>query len=210
MALQEPDIPTRFPPFITAGASFKVDRQFPDYPAGGSSGWKYTLILSGTAILTKDATPDANGVIFHLVLTPTDTQPLNPGGGVALPYQYRERLTALDGSGEIYDVTADGRIMIEPNLAIAQPGDAVSFAEKTLLVIEAALSNRLTADIQNYSIAGRSISKIPVEELMKLHTDFLKICHKQRRRGKFSDPIDVTFPVIGWGPYPWLRRWGGV
>ena len=202
MSLNEPQIPTDFPASITAGTSFKVDRQFEDYP---SSQWNYSLLLAGAYTLNKAATADPGGVLWHIVLTPSDTQPLNPGGGVSLAYTYVERLTASDSSGEVWDVNT-GRIMVEPNLGIAQAGDAVSFEEKTLQVIELALQGRLTSDIEHYSIAGRSVSKIPVRELIELRGLYKRLAWKQRNPGAFTQPVDVVFPTNVIGPVPYTRR----
>lgn len=44
----------------------------------------------------------------------------------------------------------------------------MTHAETMLQAIEAVLEGRITADIEQYSIAGRQITKIPVEELIKL------------------------------------------
>lgn len=203
MSLDEPQVPTRFPPFLTAGTSFKVDRIFASYP---TTEWKYTLLLAGAQVLQKDADADADGVTFHIVLTPANTQSLNPSGGDPLAYTFVERMTALDSSGEIWDVAA-GRIMVNPNLAVAAAGDLVSHEETTLGIIEAALEGRLTADIENYSIAGRSVSKIPVRELIQLRGVYRRLVWKQRNPGKNSTPVDVTFPTLSYGPYPYTKRW---
>jgi hypothetical protein len=202
MTPTEPQVPTRWPRFLTAGATFKLDRSFVLY---NNTDWAYSLILAGAAVVkfsgTPQVTPDPlDASLFHVVLAPTDTQPLNPGGATPLPYQFVERLTAAS-DGEIFDVNS-GRVMIEANLALASAGDGVSFEEKTLAVLEAVVQGRITADVENYSIAGRSVSKIPAKELLQLRGQFRAIVWRQRNPGKLTSSIDVYLPSVETEPYP--------
>ncbi len=207
MPLTEPQVPDVYPPFITAGTTFKVDRSFDEFP---NSQWQYQLLLAGQVVQSFTATDDADGETFHIVLTPSQTQGLNPLAAATgpLPYWYTERLAAQDGSGEIFDVI-QGRIVVNANLAGATAGNLVTHEEQTLIVIEAALQGRITSDIEHYSIAGRSVSKIPIAELIKLRGIYQRLCWKQRNPGRSSHPIRVSFPSIAYGPDPFLpRRWG--
>lgn len=211
MPTDEPQVPTRFPPFITAGTTFKVNRSFRAY---GNTDWSYSLILAGAYTLTAAGTPDpTNASLFNLVIASTDTAKLNPSGGKSLPYSYVERLTALDSSGEIVDVTSGGKIMVEPDLGSLQPGDSLEFAEKMLAAVRAELYSRLTgqASIENYAIAGRSVTKIKTAELEQMEGHWMARCQRLRNPGKFSTPIDVAFPTtqIGPTPFPWWRRGAG-
>lgn len=206
----EPQIPTRFPPFITAGTTFKINRQFNDYP---SSDWDYALILVGAYTLRAKGTQDpVNPGGWTLVIASTETAKLNPSGGKSLAYSFVERLTALDGSGEIFDVTSGGKIMVEPDFGSLNPGDALEFAEKMLAAVRAELYSRVTgqASIENYSIGGRSITKIRTPELEVMEGHWLARCNRLRNPGRFSTPIDVVMPTtpIGPSPFPWWRDRG--
>ena len=201
--------PTSFPAYLTAGTTFKVDRSFNGY---SNSDWSYLLILRGDYRLDVAGAADADATLFHVVIQPPDTAKLNPAGGKSLAYSYVERLIATDSSGEILDIAA-GRIMVEPNLASLQDGDAVSSEEKTLRAIKAEIISRMTGQqsIDNYSIAGRSVSKIRMAELVELRGIYERIVWKQRNPGKFSTPIDVVFPSndadTSW---PWWRSRPGA
>lgn len=204
--LQEPPPRTSWPSFITAGASFRLDRS---YGAYNNTDWTLTLIFAGAVTKaiagTPQITPDPNdGALFHIVLAPSDTQPLQQAGaGVSAPYTYVERLTNA-ASGQIVDVVS-GRVMVEPNLALADAGASVSYEEKTLTVLEAALQGRLTSDIEHYSVAGRSVSKIPVQELLRLRGVFRALVWKQRNPGKLTQTVDVELRPMDMGPYPYSR-----
>ncbi len=207
----EPQVPTRFPPFITAGTTFKVNRSFADY---SNTGWAYSLIFGGQYALTAPGTADPSSPsVFNVVIAPADTKKLNPSGGRSLPYSFVERLTASDSSGEIFDVTSDGKIMVEPDFGSLAGGESIEFAERMLTAIRAELYNRVTgqASIENYSIAGRSITKIRTQELQALEGHFMARVNKLRNPGRFSTPIDVVMPPtqIGPSPFPWWRTRGG-
>lgn len=45
--------------------------------------------------------------------------------------------------------------------------------------IEAVLENRVTADIEAYTIDGRQITKIPMAELMRLHKYYTGIVNQE-------------------------------
>jgi hypothetical protein len=185
----QPSIRTRWPPYLTAGATFKINRAFADY---GTGDWNYSLLFAGAQVanFSQGQITVSDAQTFSVTLAPVDTQKLNPSGAASAPYTYVERLTAVS-DGEIVDVCS-GRIMVEPNLALAAAGDALSFEEKTLLVLEAAVQGRLTSDIENYSIAGRSVSKIPARELLQLRGQFKAIVWRQRNPGRITQSIDVT------------------
>lgn len=182
-----PIIPTTVPQHFPAGTTVKFSRTIDDCLP--SDGWAYTIYLNGlTQKFNKAATVDDNGV-FQIQFDPTDTANLNPG-----PYRYAERLSN-SGTGEVYDLTGDELvIVIEPNVASAAPGVFNTFEERTLAIVEAAISGRLGADLQAYQIAGRSISKIPIEELRKIRGQLRESVWRQNNPGKLGVPFEVQFP----------------
>jgi hypothetical protein len=108
------------------------------------------------------------------------------------------------GAAETFDITGDELVMnIEPNVSIAAAGAFNSWEERTLAVIEAALSGRLTADIQSYQIAGRAVTKIPVGELLQIRGTLQAKIWRQTHPGQLGVPYKVEFPVEGDGhEYP--------
>lgn len=108
------------------------------------------------------------------------------------------------GDGEVYDITGDELVVnIEPNVSVAAAGAFNSWEERTLAVIEAALSGRLTSDIQSYQIAGRSVTKIPVVELLQIRGNLRAVIWRQTNPGKLGVPYKVEFPLEGDGhEYP--------
>ncbi len=196
----EPTVRKKWPEYFDAGETVKVDRWFDNFPA---TDWQYKVLIAGAQTLQASATSDPNGSIFHVVLTPAQTAPLNTTGA-SLAYAYTEQLSNAT-TGETYNV-ARGRIMVFPNLATAGAGALVSYEEQALQAIEKAILARLggTPDggIEHYSVAGRSVSKIPTAELIKLRGQFRAIVWKQRNPTKLMNPIEVVFPTDQVGPNP--------
>jgi hypothetical protein len=189
-----PVISDYVPRVIVAGTTVKFTRQLADFPPG--AGWTYTIYFNGaTSTFNKVAVAQADGS-FLLTIDPSDTANLPPGA-----YRYAERVT--NGS-EVYDLVGDELVVqIEPNLATAPAGAFLTHAEKTLQVIEAALSGRLTADLESYQIAGRAVTKIPIRELRELRGWYAAEVSRAQNPGTLGTPtFQVQFDVESEREYP--------
>lgn len=95
---------------------------------------------------------------------------------------------------ETYDLTGDQLVInIGPNAGSSPAGTFNTWEERTLVVVEAAISGRLTADIQAYQIAGRSVSKIPIEELRTIRGELKAAIWRQNNPGQLGVPYKVAF-----------------
>jgi hypothetical protein len=186
-ALVPPIIPTTVPTHFPAGTTVKFSRNLDDYQP--ADGWMYTIYLNGlTQKFNKAATVDDEGV-FQIVFDPADTASLVPG-----PFRYAERVSNST-TGETYDLTGDELvIVIEPNVASAAAGVFNTWEERTLAIVEGAISGRLSADLQAYQIAGRSISKIPIAELRTIRGELRAAVWRQNNPGQLGIPFKVGFP----------------
>ena len=54
------------------------------------------------------------------------------------------------------------------------PSPIDSHASRMLAAIESVLEGKVTSDVASYSIAGRSITKIPIAELIELREKYRK------------------------------------
>lgn len=190
-----PIIPDVVPDHFPAGTTVKFTRSLNDFLP--SDGWAYAIYLNGlTQKFNKAATVLGN--TFQIVFLPADTAALNPG-----PFRYAERLTN-SGTGEVYDITGDELVInIEPNVASATAGAFNTWEERTLAVVEAAISGRLTSDIQAYQIAGRSVSKIPIAELRTIRGELKASIWRQNNPGQLGVPYRVAFALENESPdYP--------
>jgi hypothetical protein len=176
-------VPDHFP----AGTTVIFTRSLSDFLP--SDGWSYQIFLNGlTQKFNKNATV-VDGV-FQIEFIPSDTASLNPG-----PFRYAERLTN-SGTGQVFDLTGDELVInVEPNVASAAAGAFNTWEERTLVVVEAAIAGRLTSDIQAYQIAGRSVSKIPIQQLRTIRGELRAAIWRQNNPGQLGVPYRVQFPL---------------
>lgn len=138
---------------LIAGDSYTFPLSYSDYLA--TSGYVVTFVLRGPSTLSTTA--QANGDDYTVTLPSAKTANLPAG-----TYQYAvtatkagERKTVDNG---FITVTAD---LVNTNSKILD-------LEKRVRIIDARLDNRITSDMESYSIAGRSVTRIPIDELLKL------------------------------------------
>jgi hypothetical protein len=189
-----PLIPDYVPRVFVAGTTVKFTRQLADFPPG--AGWTYTIYFNGASnTFNKAAVTQADGS-FLVTIDPSDTATLPPGA-----YRYAERVTK---GSDVYDLVGDELVVqIEPNLATAPAGAFLTHAEKTLGIIELALSGRLTADLESYQIAGRAVTKIPIKELRELRGWYAAEVARGQNPGTLGTPtFQVQFDVESEREYP--------
>ncbi|MBT9168614.1 MAG: hypothetical protein DDT19_01961 [Syntrophomonadaceae bacterium] len=149
------------PTVLVAGDTWRWDRNdLSEYPA---STWilTYFLLRTGRQIVI---TATANGNFFR-VNVPASVTATYPAG----VYNWH----AYVSRGVERFKVDEGTLEIKPNYAAQTTGfDARSDVKKILDAIEAALLGRATADQMSYSIGGRSISKIPITELIAFRDRF--------------------------------------
>lgn len=176
---------TEMPDEFVSGTTVKYTTTYADYRA--NDGWSMVLYVAGVGRITP-ITATASGASFAVTLTSSITAGLDAG-----TYQWTERVTK---AGESYDA-ASGTVGVLANIATAIAGDLQSWEEKALVVVEAALLGRLTADQQAFSIAGRAVTKIPVAELLSIRTSLRSAIRSQRTPGKFGTSVDFNFSRPG-------------
>lgn len=187
-----PTTPTGPPTQVVAGDSWRWKvSDLVDYPQ--SEGWslKYELVgRSDTVTITPTWQTSGDDIYTWLAtVATTTTDALSPG-------LYTLILRAI-GSGD-YDgreetiSTAPWYVTVLADPRTAAAGDFRPFAEEMLEVIEAAIAGRLTKDMESYSIAGRSITKIPIGELMTLRAKFSNELQSSRS-GQLGRDVAVVF-----------------
>lgn len=75
-----------------------------------------------------------------------------------------------------------GEVQVLPDPATST-ADQRSQARRILEAIEATIEGRVVKDVDNYSIEGRSLTRIPMEELIKLRTRYRSIVRKEESPG---------------------------
>ena len=172
---------TAIPNTITAGDSYGIVLALSDYPA--TSGWALSLAVAGPAVTSWASA--AEGESHRLTLSATSTAALPAGS-----YQFRVRAV----SGADVRTVQVGTLTVTPDLALLAAGEGVSWAEKTLAVVEAALSGTIEGEMKMYTIAGRQVMTYTPKELMALRAQ-LRSEVNASRLGTFGTPILMN--VVG-------------
>jgi hypothetical protein len=203
----EPPVPKNWPTFITAGATFKLDRIYEKF---SQPDFALALYFVGPTVSSFNASPqiikDPDGRTYHIVLGAADTAALNPAGGTSLAFSAIERITS-GSSGDVFDV-ATTRVMVSPNVATAAAGDFYSPEEKLLNQLQTTLAARLAGNaVESYSVSGRSITKVSTKELRDMIGSLKWMVYRQRNPGRIGVPGEFSFPVDrGTAPFPWPYR----
>jgi hypothetical protein len=181
-----PAIPTAEPEQAIAGDTLQWDKQVADYSA--ADGWQLSYTFQGTEKIDlawgTEVVAHPNGRDFRVTVLPAKTAAATPG-------TFKWQAYVTKGS-ERHTVDA-GVLVLLANFATATAGSQRTHAEKTLSVIKAAIEGRITSDIENYQIHGRAVSKIPVEQLVKLRGIYEAMVYRERHPGLLMTPVEVVF-----------------
>lgn len=152
---------------VIAGDTFKIeDISISDYLST-----EYTLCLSirGKTPSNHTATSNPDGTYTFNILH-TSTKNWYPGS-----YRY---VLYVDKSTEQYTIET-GAVEIIQRVDLSNKTDQRSYAKRVLDAIEATIENRATSDQQAYTINGRSLTRIAIQELLKLREYYKELVAKE-------------------------------
>lgn len=155
---------TSEPTEFFAGDSVEWTRSLSNYP---SSSWTLQYVFQSLAYKsTIAAAPDGDG--YKVEITPAESAKFAPGDYtltalvVDVPQNPTKRVT-LDTR----------RVTVGPDLPnLTAPLDTRTHTRRMLEAIEQVLEGRITDDVQNYTIMGRSLTMIPFNELRAARNDY--------------------------------------
>lgn len=141
-----------------------------DYPPA-SYALSYSLRAheSGAEI---EITANESGSEYHVEVASATT-----AGYTAGDYHWQAYITRSSDSERV--VIDRGTVTVKPNLDAAD-ADPRSHVKKVLDAIEAVLENRATADQESYAIAGRSLSRTPIADLLTLRDRYRAEWHREQ------------------------------
>ena len=165
------------PSVINQGDSLDWTESESDYLA--SDGWVigYNLVSSSVRINFEST---ADGDDHSLDLTVATTTAWTPGN-----YSYQRYAT--DGTERV--TLNNGTVEIKRDFLTA--GDERSHAQICVDNIQAVLENRATIDQESYTINGRSLTRMSIDDLLKLYNFYLAKLAKEKQ-SKYST-IRVRF-----------------
>lgn len=153
-------IPTTVPASFIVGDTVKWTRTIADYLA--SDGWVLSYAFVNTGATFSESTSTADGDDHAIVISAADSANLTAG-----TYQWQEYAT-LDSERFI---TGYGTIVVQPNYASGAV-DNRSHVKKVLDAIESVIEGRASEDASSLSVAGRSITKMTLDELVAARSHY--------------------------------------
>lgn len=154
------DIATIEPSSVVAGDTWEWRKTLADYPAPT---WTLKYYLRSRTH-SADVTATADGA-DHLVTISKTTS----AGYKAGRYEW---VAIVDDGAERFTV-GRGTLTVAPDPANTGAGfDPRSHARKTLEAIEAVIENRATKDQMSYTIGSRSLSRMPISDLLKFRQTY--------------------------------------
>lgn len=149
------------PQTLTAGDRWTWTDSLSDHPA---TLWTLTYYFRGPSPIEAVAGV-ASGTDHVLTIAAADTEDLKPG-----IYDWQAR-AALIATPTTIATAAVGRVTVVANLANAAV-DNRSFNVRVTEALQATIEGRATTDQLSMSIAGRSLSRMSWDELLKAYDRF--------------------------------------
>ena len=167
------------------GDTVKWNTSYSDYP---SSAWTLTVYLNGfiTGSFTGSAASDNIG--FNVTASAALTAALATGS-----YQVTE--IATSGS-ERYTLSTT-TITILPNPATADNGyDPRSHVRKVYEAIQACIEGRATSAESSITIAGRSLTRIPMSELLVMYKKYQELVRQEEQAERLNKGLAAGNKVL--------------
>lgn len=161
------------PTSIIAGTSFSWSRE--DVYAQGL--WQYEYIFTGPQQITLPANADTGWVDVNIAVADSANW---SAGKYQWTLQRKKDFEAV--------VVATGFITVLENPIDQVTVDHRTHAEKMLALIETRLEGRIVSDHESYSHNGRSLNRIPLEQLNKLAIEYRNRVAKENRRAAGKRP----------------------
>jgi hypothetical protein len=203
-----PALPSLEPSVVVAGDNVQWLRALDDYSAADYT-LKYALMPTTGAVINITASTYTDGTSFWVNESSTTTEKWAPG-----EYLWQASVTDTNSNRT---TLFPGRIVIKPDFATAPVANYQSVVKQTLDALYALIQGKATSDQMNYTIRGRSLSRMQPKELLDWLDFYEELYDRETRKeanqqgrsnkGKivisFNDPSG--FPV----PAQWWRQGGG-
>lgn len=161
-AFDSSNYPTTVPEILTAGDRWAWKKtNLTDYGTGYTLTYELTL-NGGAAPITLTATLSGSEYLIEVDASVT-------AGYTAGDYSWSALITQDSDSERVRVGT--GTLTVNPDPAVSE-ADPRTHARKTLDAIEAVIEKRATKDQESYSIAGRSLSRMNIADLMSFKDQY--------------------------------------
>lgn len=177
---------------IVAGntINWKKTTLYTDYPDSAYA-IAYQATLNGTPGTSFTVTGSVTSEEWIFSITHTDSASITPG-------IYQWNLYVTKSSSSERKILESGVWEVIPNISTNTSVDVQSHARKVLTAIEAVIEGRASQDQMSYSIAGRSLSRMSIQDLMFFRDQYKAEWTKEKRlqrakAGKGHDGQIITY-----------------
>lgn len=162
---------TQFPNSIQAGLSLRVIVTAPEFPA---SAWQARAYLRGPSTINLVAAADGESHLFYQCFA--DTQDWVSG-----LYDYSVKVF---NERDAFEIERGQVTVVVDRALISSTYDARNHEQRVLEAIEAVIEKRATKDQESYTINGRTLTRTPIEELLKLRSHYRAEIAQMKRGGR--------------------------
>jgi hypothetical protein len=173
---------TTMPDAFAAGTTVVFTASYGDFPA--NAGWTATLYLAGASVLTP-IVGVASGTAFTFTITAA-------AGANLVAGNYSWQVIAVNATLGTF-IADYGVVEVTPNITTATAGSLLTWAQRTLPLVEAALAGQVTENVASYQIGNRSLVKLSIDELLKLRAYCETVIAQEKNPGTFLQSGDFTF-----------------
>lgn len=175
------EIPNIEPYEVIAGDTWKWDKSLADYKPSDSWALSYSFrSKTGTGFNISASANSANDG-WNIVVAKTTTTSYSAG-------EYDWQAYVSKGTERFF--VDSGKLVILTNLnaaATSSTTDLRSHAKKMVDTIQSVLEGRIDSDVENYSIGGRSITKIPVTELIAILATYEEKLEEEQKKRRLDN-----------------------
>ena len=179
------ETPTKEPETVRAGDTIKWKKSVSDYAA--SDGWtlKYSLRGQSTAI---DLTSTADGDEHLISVTPATS--------AAWPAGFYDAVGYVEKGSDRYTVW-ESRVEVLVDIEAAGSSyDGRTHVKKVLDAIEAVLENRATKEVEESTIEGVAIKRIPHEQLLMMRQKYLGFYRQEQAAERIKLGLGTTNAIL--------------
>jgi hypothetical protein len=177
--------PTAMPASFSAGTTLTYARTLDDLPTS-AYGWRLCLYIAGPHEAKHEDIAAVSGVYTPLIPASV-TQDLLPGA-----YRWLERVKEIAPGTRVLDIDS-GNVTVEPDLATATGGSAMTYEAQVLEALKAKFLGRLTTDQETLQVDGTLIERIPFEQLEGLIAKYQAIVDAQVSPDTLFGSVEIHF-----------------
>ena len=150
---------------------------------------KYSFWSSGTAVTTVSCT--AQNSYYRLTILPATTN-----GYTAGYYSYKAQIENSSGTVTERYTVRDGTFEIKSKPSTMVATDGRSHVKKIHDLIKTLLEGRVTKEADSITIGGRSLSRIPMADLVGLERKYAAMVKSEEKVEKIKKGIDPGSRIL--------------